>query len=148
MAAAYWTEYGLTLFAGAAYDDHENSGHAYIFNTYLSFQTGAWTLATELSYGEQSGEVDGLSGLVMANFAYSPVVSLTGRVSYYTTEVAGANDFGVTYAFAHSYALSEQWVLVSEVSYINEDQATSDPGEASRGKDETVFGAVELLFTF
>jgi len=152
VAAAYWMEYGLTLFAGAAYNDHEEHGESYVLNTYLSLQTGAWTLATELSYGESDlgggANSEGLSGLVMANFTYSPVVSFTGRMSYYTSDLDGANDHGVTYAFAHNYAVTEQLVLVSELSYTDEDQESSDLSEATRGKDQTVFAAVELLFTF
>jgi len=115
-------------------------------------QTGAWTVATELSYGDPdigtSSDAEGWSGLVLANFAYSPKVSLTGRVSYYTTEIGAARDRGVSYTLAHSYALTQQLILVSELSYTDEDQSTSMPSGPSRGEDETVYGAVELLFTF
>jgi hypothetical protein len=103
---------GLTWFAGAAFeqnDDDNLDGHT--FNTYLTYETGAWLFAAELNVGNREGG-SALSGyltnptitpalegafnvtnllfaeesvtqfLLMANYAYSDAASLTARVSY------------------------------------------------------------------
>jgi hypothetical protein len=104
---------GLTWFAGAAFeqnDDDNLDGHT--FNTYLTYETGAWLFAAELNVGNREGG-SALSGylnqnainaaldnefnlngdlvfaeesvmqfLLMANYAYSDAASLTARLSY------------------------------------------------------------------
>lgn len=103
---------GLTWFAGAAFeqnDDDNLDGHT--FNTYLTYETGAWLFAAELNVGNRedgsalTAYLDGpvnnavenfiglnpgsdfaeesvMQFLLMANYAYSDAASLTARLSY------------------------------------------------------------------
>ncbi len=133
---------GLAFFLGGAYQDGD-LGDAYVINSYVTFETGAWLFAGELNYGETSPDVgtefDGFSGLVMANMAYSDQGSVTGRVSFYDTSVDGAADDvdGIAYTFAHGWAFTDNLLLVLEASYVEDD-----------GNSDQLVGAAELLFTF
>jgi len=143
---------GLTWFLGAAYEDADNgfSGDAYVLNTYVSYETGAWVFAAELNYGEASpdavgvSDTDGYSGLLMANFAYSDQASVTGRFSYYDTSdvggVAGFDSDGYAYTLAHNYAFTDNLLLVNEITYAEEELNGAD--------NDLLFGAVELIFSF
>ena len=74
------------MFAGAAFEDAD-SGDNELFNLYATYETGAWLFAAELNVGEQRvGDARtmilmSLSGLLMANYAYSDVASVTARIS-------------------------------------------------------------------
>lgn len=135
---------GLTLFGGGAYEDDDQSGDAYVLNTYLTFETGAWIFAAELIYADISRnggpDQDGYSAQIMANFAYSDQGSVTGRISYYDTDLgAGADADGVAYTVAHNWAFTDNLSLVTEISFADEEVGVDD---------DILFGAVELLFTF
>jgi hypothetical protein len=135
---------GLTWFAGGAYEDADELGDAYVLNTYLTFETGAWIFAAELNYGEVSpdfgADTDGYSGLLMGSFAYSDQGSLTGRLSYYDTEVGAIDSDAYTLTLAHGWAFTDNLLLVTEISYTEEEIGAAD--------DDILFGAVEVLFTF
>ena len=135
---------GFNLFAGAAFEDAD-SGDNELFNFYATYETGAWLFAAELNVGENEqlgalDDVDYSSGLLMANYAYSDVASVTGRISMVEIET-GADDYDFKkYTVAHNYALADNLLLVAEISMGE----LEDDGD---DYDITEF-AVELLFTF
>ena len=154
VAGAYDLGNGVAVFLGGAYEDAE-IGDSYIVNAYATYETGAWLFAAEVNFGNSESnvfddeiadvnvgtgsDVDVLSGLLMANYAYNETASVTGRVSY--EEVDGAVDGDLTkYTLAHNKALADNLALITEVSYIDADAAGTDA-------EATEF-AVELLFTF
>ena len=147
---------GLTVFLGGAYEDAD-AGDSYIVNAYATYETGAWLFAAEVNFGNsESGafnildgnnvvvgggnDVDVMSGLVMANYAYSDDSSVTARLSY--EEVEGTTGEGdvTKYTLAHNKALADNLALITEVSFADTDIAGTD-------KEVTEL-AVELLFTF
>ena len=137
---------GFNLFAGAAFEDAD-SGDNELFNFYATYETGAWLFAAELNIGENESETgadddtDLTSGLVMANYAYSDVASVTARISMVEIE-QGTFDYDfIKYTVAHNYALADNLLLVTEISVGDlEDTAGND-------YDVTEL-AVELLFSF
>ena len=136
---------GFNLFAGVALEDAD-SGDNELFNFYATYETGAWLFAAELNIGENESETgaeddtDLTSGLVMANYAYSDVASVTARISMVEIET-GADDYDFKkYTVAHNYALADNLLLVAEISMGE----LEDDGD---DYDITEF-AVELLFTF
>jgi hypothetical protein len=162
---------GFTWFAGGSYEDGDglnttnfNTGdtEAYILNTYVTYETGAWVFAGELSYGENEWddvlgagtdlEVDSLSALLMANFAYSEQASVTGRLSYLDSEadVTGGGKLevdGLKYTLAHGYAFTDNLFLVTELSYTDGEVETNLLGNVDEDYDE-LLAAVELIFSF
>ena len=148
---------GLTVFLGGAYEDAD-AGDSYIVNAYATYETGAWLFAAEVNFGNsESGafdilddtnavvvgggnDVDVMSGLVMANYAYSDDSSVTARLSY--EEVEGTTGEGdvTKYTLAHNKALADNLALITEVSFADADIAGAD--------EEVTELAVELLFTF
>jgi hypothetical protein len=147
---------GIAVFLGGAYEDAD-AGDSYIVNTYATYETGAWLFAAEVNFGNSesrafdsddfrdgtilgdSDDVDVLSGLLMANYAYSDTASVTGRISY--EEIEGATDGDATkYTLAHNKALADNLALVTEVSLADADIDGTDV-------QVTEF-AVRLLFTF
>lgn len=180
LAAAFYFDNGVSYFAGLAYENGDgftllpNLGpitvgdtEQWIFNTYVTLETGAWLFAAEFNYGttewEDLGgaagpdlEIDSITAMVMANFAYSDQASVTGRVSYLSAEgdLSGAGDIDVDalkYTLAHNYAFTDNLLLVTEVSYTDGDADASAGvpllGGASADFDELLL-AVELIFTF
>lgn len=151
IAGAFYMDNGLSFFLGGAYgESDETSGDTYVINTYITFETGAWIFAAELNYGEDESNLEFpgfisdsevISGLLMANFAYSDVASITGRVSWFDIEGDfGAEADGVKFTAAHSYAFSDNLLLVKEVSFID--------GEVNSDDHEELTAAVELIFSF
>jgi hypothetical protein len=140
---------GLTVFAGAAFEDVD-SGDYQLVNTYVTYETGAWLFAAEINVSESdvgpgSDSADGVTGLVMANYAYSDVASVTGRLSSINYEIGDflEMDF-LKYTLAHNQALADNLLLVTEISYENGDFGM---GPQVVDFDYLVF-AVELLFSF
>jgi len=154
-------------------DDSNVDGETWVINAYATFETGAWLFAAEVNYGDSesgafgldaedgtlyegfsinSDDATALSGLLMANYAYSDQGSVTGRLSYEERsidgdEVAGdvdAEQFKAT--LAHSWAFTDNLSLITEVSYID-GEVDMDSGLEDEDFDG-VFGAVELLFAF
>ena len=148
---------GVAVFLGAAFEDAD-AGDTYIVNSYVTYETGAWLFAAEVNFGNSENgafdvtnaydttgadvsgdDVDVMSGLVMANYAYSDDSSVTARLSY--EEVEGTADADITkYTLAHNKALADNLALIVELSY-----ADADINDIDIDGSEL---AVELLFTF
>ena len=145
---------GIAVFLGGAYEDGDAVGDTYIINAYTTYETGAWLFAAEVNFGnsengsfnafgETGADVDVLSGLLMANYAYNDTASVTARVSYEEVDdgVAGAAE-SMKYTLAHNKALADNLALIVEVSVgeLDVDDNTNDL--------DLLELAVELLFTF
>lgn len=147
---------GITAFIGAAYEDAD-AGDTYIVNTYVTYETGAWLFAAEVNFGNSENgafdivddddvvqltgtDVDVLSGLLMANYAYSDDSSVTARLSYEEVDNGTADTDNVKYTLAHNKALADNLLLVTEVSFSDGELNNTDV-------EETRFAA-ELLFSF
>ncbi len=91
---------GFAVFIGGAFEDAD-AGDTYIVNAYTTYETGAWLFIGEYNMtahdvstlGELEidtflggNDVDVMSGLVMANYAYSDDSSVTARLSYEEVE--------------------------------------------------------------
>ena len=139
---------GFTVFAGGAFEDAD-SGDNQILNAYVTYETGAWLFAAELNLEENESEfaadLDINSGLLMANYAYSDVASVTARISMIEAELKGV-DLDITkYTVAHNYAFSDNLLLVTEVSL--DDGELDIEGFTDEDGDNLTL-AVELLFSF
>ena len=171
IAGAYYMDNGVSFFLGGAWEDNEESSFpeddsdSWLINAYTTFETGAWLFAAEVVLGETDGEqlgtndpeeirneLEGLNALVMANFAYSDQASVTGRISYTKIEDGsfgdGSEEIEVfKYTLAHSYAFTDNLLLVTEVSFVDaEFDGGSDGDEDDDG--EELLAAVELIFSF
>ncbi|KRP34623.1 MAG: hypothetical protein ABS34_12755 [Opitutaceae bacterium BACL24 MAG-120322-bin51] len=172
IAYAYDFDNGFAAFAGFAYETGDGLAttnivtgdtESYVFNTYVTYETGAWLFAAELNYGETEWEnlfggpadleTESLSALIMANYAYSDVASVTGRISYldYDAElsVAGAPQIeaeAFKYTLAHNHAFTDNLLLVTEVSYTDGDFDTNLG--AVDGDFDELFAEVKLIFSF
>ncbi|MEN8735292.1 MAG: hypothetical protein ABF329_10795, partial [Lentimonas sp.] len=145
---------GFTVFAGVAFEDAE-FGDNQLINAYVTYETGAWLFAAEINVSDYDdvnlagvanlGNVDGLTGLLMANYAYSDVASVTGRISSINYESSDVELDILKYTVAHNYALSDNLLLVTEVSLDDGELDVDGLGNAD-GDNLTL--AVELLFTF
>lgn len=148
--AAFATDLGngLGLFVGGLFEtadsDFLGEVDSTVFNTYLTYETGAWLFAAEYIMTEHDFDnVDELeidSFLVMANYSYSDQASITGRIS----EV-DIDDFGdaTKLTLAHNYAFTDNLLLITELSTVDYD---TDDDLLADG--DTLEAAVELLFTF
>lgn len=153
----------LGFFLGGVYEDAESSNlsgtnfdDTWAINAYTTFETGSWLFAAELNYAESDGasqlpmgqfgavDEEAFNALLMANFAYSPEASVTGRLSYadHDADDSAGNSRDaeyIKYTLAHNYAFTDNLALVTEVSYADgDDYIDADALE----------GAVELIFTF
>jgi hypothetical protein len=115
---------GLGAFVGYRSDDALGND---VLNAYVTYETGALTLAAEIADGEVTTDY-----LVLANYAYSDNASVTVR--YTTEEVVGGDDVDVL-TLAHQIALADNLSLTTELT---------DNGAAT---DEYEF-SVGALFTF
>ncbi len=144
---------GVTGFLGGAFEDGDADGDTYIINTYVTYETGAWLFAAEVNFGnsesgafdaitESSDDVDVLSGLLMANYAYSDDSSVTARLSYEEVDDGAADALEIMkYTLAHNKALADNLALITEISY-------GELEDGANGDDDVVELAVELLFSF
>ena len=144
---------GFTVFAGGAFEDAE-SGDNQLINAYVTYETGAWLFAAEINVSEYDdvnlvgadlGNVDGLTGLLMANYAYSDVASVTGRISSINYESSDVELDILKFTVAHNYALSDNLLLVTEISL---DDAELDVDGLGNADGDNLTFAAELLFTF
>jgi len=143
---------GFTVFAGATFESADQDSELY--NAYVTYETGAWLFAAEINIGEgeqaaaAAADIDLMSGLLMANYAYSDVASVTARISAIEVEI-GNSDLDITkYTLAHNYALSDNLLLVTEVSFADGDLDLTDNNIADSADGDATTVAVELLFTF
>jgi hypothetical protein len=137
---------GFTVFAGGAFEDAD-SGDNQLLNVYVTYETGAWLFAAELNLEENESdfggaEAEATSALLMANYAYSDVASVTARISMVDLEIDDSEVVKFTkYTVAHNHALSDNLLLVTEVSF--------DDGELAGDFDgDNLTFAAELLFSF
>ncbi|MGB0257940.1 MAG: outer membrane beta-barrel protein [Coraliomargarita sp.] len=175
IAGAYYMDNGLGFFLGGYYEDIDGDGVTspdgdnYAINAYVTFETGAWIFAAELNYGETEADAYGvdfgvdpvfgnleivgtddeaMSGLLMANYAYSDKGSITGRISYESFEYENQFDDEIEqikFTLAHGYAFTDNLSLVTEISYS---EATVENNLGLDEDIETLLGAVELIFAF
>ena len=144
---------GFTVFAGAAFEDAD-LGDNQLINAYVTYETGAWLFAAEINVADYSDydagteDLEVTSGLLMANYAYSDVASVTARISAIDAEL-GTDDVDITkYTLAHNYALSDNLLLVTEISYADGDLDLTDDGNSNSFDGDATTVAVELLFSF
>ena len=140
---------GFTVFAGATFESADEDSELY--NAYVTYETGAWLFAAEINIaeGEQADgadDIDLTSGLLMANYAYSDVASVTARISAIDGEIDSGDADITKYTLAHNYALSDNLLLVTEISYADGDLDLDDDDNSFDGDATTI--AVELLFSF
>ena len=118
---------GFGAFVGYRSDDANSND---LINAYVTYETGALTLAAEIFEGEDTSDIQ-----LLANYAYAANASVTVR---YTTEEeatgAGTDDLDIV-TLAHQLALADNLSLITEVK----DNGAND--------NEHEFG-VSLLFTF
>ena len=141
---------GFTVFAGATFESADQDSELY--NAYVTYETGAWLFAAEINIGEgeqaAAADIDLMSGLLIANYAYSDVASVTARISAIEVEI-GNSDLDITkYTLAHNYALSDNLLLVTEVSFADGDLDLTDNSTDDSIDGDATTVAVELLFTF
>ena len=147
-AAVALTSGNFTYSLGGAFEDADDQGDNSIINAHVTYVSGAWTLGAEYNVADiesdDNAEVD--SWLVMANYAYSDCCSVTGRISSVDSSDDNTPSLGngdverFQYTLAHNYALSDNLAIITEVSYVEEDDNGID--------SESLTGAVEVLFTF
>jgi len=154
---------GFNVFAGGSFEDAE-SGDNQLINTYVTYETGAWLFAAEVNVSESedvalnvgtnllnglqntvTGDVDGLGYMLMANYAYSDVASVTARISSQDFDASGVDLEMFKYTLAHLYAFSDNLALCVEVSQSDIDLDID--GILDEDGDNLGF-AVELLFSF
>lgn len=171
VAYAYSLSYELTFFLGGAYETGNGintpgqtteDSETYLLNTYLTLELGAWLFAAEFNFSEtEIDEVSALSGLdtqiesvsslIMANYAYHEDASLTGRISYIeldnATEGSSGNSFNIDafkYTLAHNYACRQNVLLITELSYTEGEFKAA----GSDGNLDELLVAAEILVTF
>ena len=92
-----------------------------------------------------TGDVDGLGYMLMANYAYSDVASVTARFSSQEFDASGVDLEMTKFTLAHLYAFSDNLALCVEVSQSDIDLDID--GILDEDGDNLGF-AVELLFSF
>ena len=143
---------GFNAFLGAVFEETEAviAGadldiESTVYNAYITYETGAWLFAAEYTITEHAfdlgfleADIDVDSALVMANYSYSDQASITGRISH-----VDADDLleATKFTLAHSYAFTDNLLLVAEVSAVEYEFEAGGDGE-------TLEGALSLLFTF
>ncbi len=95
-----------------------------------------------MSQLQRFNDQEATSYLLMANYAYSDVASVTARFSSVDLEGEQQGDIidGTKITLAHNYAFSDNLALCAEVSQADGDVVGQDA--------EVTSFAVELLFTF
>ena len=122
---------GFSVFVGGSFAEVEQLSFDH-YNAYVTYETGAWLFAAELNATQLDGD-DIHTGLLMANYEYSDIASVTARLS--AIDLQGI-EF-TKHTLAHNYAFSDSLLLVTEVSQVDSVLDTS-----------LTEYAVELLFRF
>lgn len=145
LAGSLFLDHGFSVFVGARRNniDANDLGET-ILNTYLTYQTGAFVFAAELVSGKQElsagDDLGTFQALLMANYSYSDVASISGRFSTVDREIGSISEYFKKYTLAHGYALEDNLFLVKEISFVN--------GQES-GKDyKNLIIAAELIVIF
>lgn len=159
---------GVNLTGPSGFNFDTGNTETYIFNTYATYEFGAWLFAFEINFSETfidsisdfgggptnaDAEVDSLTSLIMANYAYSERASITGRLSFMETEFDAASASEVDgnalkYTIAHNYAFLDNLVLVTEFSYLNSNFDVDGDVADLDGNQEEFFLAARMLFSF
>lgn len=127
----------------------------YIFNTYVTYEMGAWLFASELNFSQTelesinagaSADVESITWLIMANYVYNENSSVTGRISYMDLEYdsSGASAFksnSFKYTVAHNYAFVDNILFTTELSCI------FDSGDNDADINE-LLAAAQMIFVF
>jgi hypothetical protein len=142
---------GFTVFAGGVFENND-TGDNQLLNAYVTYETGAWLFAAELKLEENliggpGADIDITSYMVMANYAYSDVASVTGRFTDITIDTGNVELLdGTKLTLAHNYAFSDNLALCAEISLVDADNNGFAAVPANGA--EVTSCAVELLFTF
>ena len=147
LAGSYRVD-NVFLFLGGYYTDVEavrfdDDGSIYAINVYLTYERGAWLFAGELNAGNNkqgATDTDLFSSLLMMNYSYSDAASITGRISYESSESDALESRDTKLTFAHNYSFTDNLRLVTEVSVV---EGKTDAAGVERD-NESLFGAVEL----
>lgn len=177
IAYAYDCGNGLNLFVGGSYEIGDGVNYSapgfqfttantktFIFNSYATYEFGAWLFAFELNFSETfidqidnlggaDAEVDSLTSLFMANYAYNERSSVTGRLSFMETEFDAASASEVDgnalkYTIAHNYAFSDNLIFITEFSYLNGNFDAEGVFGSDDGHLEELFFAAQMIFAF
>lgn len=145
LAGSLFLDHGFSVFVGVRRNNYEAPySDETILNAYLTYQTGALVFAAELVFGEREvsggNDLETLQALLMANYSYSDVASLSGRLSMVDRDIGGISEYFTKYTLAHGYALEENLFLVNELSLVNGREGGEDY--------ESLTIAAELIFTF
>ena len=125
---------GFSVFAGGSFAEDEQFSYEH-YNAYVTYETGAWLFAAELNATDMpDDDSDIYSGLLMANYEYSDIASVTARFSAVDWEDIAEL---TKYTLAHNYDFSDSLLLVTEVSHLDSEVSTS-----------LTEYAVKLLFSF
>ena len=123
---------GFSVFVGGSFAEVEQLSFDH-YNAYVTYETGAWLFAAELNATQLDGD-DIHTGLLMANYEYSDIASVTARFSAVDWEDSVEY---TKYTLAHNYDFSDSLLLVTEVSHLD-----------SAGSTSLTEYAVKLLFSF
>lgn len=145
LAGSLFLDHGFSVFAGARCNNIDaNDSVETILNTYLSYQTGAFVFAAELVSGTQElsagDDLETFQALLMANYSYSDVASISGRLSMVDRDIGGISEYFKKYTLAHGYALEENLFLVNELSFVY--------GQEGKEDYESLTIAAELIVIF
>ncbi len=137
---------GWTIFAGYSYDSKETSENISYYNLWVQYQKEKLTLAAEIGKLEDEDAAfmpSHLFWLVMANYALSDSLGITGRVSAQDIDDDGGSN--TKFTISPSYKLSSNLLAVFEFSYTDFKDVFFDEGEEL---NSGTLLAAELLFTF
>ncbi|MEC7274125.1 MAG: hypothetical protein VXU48_02660, partial [Verrucomicrobiota bacterium] len=145
LAGALFLDHGFSFFAGVRRNNYDaNDSGETIFNSYLTYQTGAFVFAAELVSGKlelsPGNDLETYQALLMVNYSYNDTASLSGRFSVVDLDIGGASEDFTKYTLAHGYALREDLFLVNEVSVLYGHEGGEDY--------ESLTIAAELIVTF
>ncbi len=113
---------GFSVFVGGSFAEDFEQFSIEHYNAYVTYETGAWLFAAELNATDIPDDGDIYSGLLMANYEYSDVASVTARFSAVDWEDRAEY---TKYTLAHNYDFSDNLLLVTEVSHVDSTGSTS-----------------------
>ncbi|MGC6455704.1 MAG: outer membrane beta-barrel protein [Coraliomargaritaceae bacterium] len=152
VAASYAMD-RMSFFLGGFYEDSEGTsdGSTHAINAYVTYEMGAWIFAGELNMGNTEVNAynlggtddDAMNGLLMVNYAYSDVASITGRISFEKVDSDNEESSQTKWTLAHGYAFTDNLSLVTEVSFVDGVYETDREAEF-----DALRAAVAWIFAF
>lgn len=115
----------LTLWAGAAYDDTDDTPDFSAYDFWASYAlTDSLTIAGEVIYSDNtlSGANSAIGGLAFLQYKFTEEFSVVARFGIDEVESGGPTD-NYKYTLSPTYAFNEHFLLRGEVSYTD---STSD----------------------